>query len=131
MTAGGTNKEGEVFPEREVSGVQYKQGTVPYTGLVNYAGLEEAKNQMLYANADRDGIYTNSFEGWFAGAGVSYGYHWIITPRFSMEFTLGMGFAFLDYEKARCTECRQVIGKDTDFYFGPTRAGIGLIWMLK
>ncbi|MDR2148764.1 MAG: DUF3575 domain-containing protein [Tannerella sp.] len=85
----------------------------------------------MYANADRDGIYTNSFEGWFVGAGVSYGYHWILTPRFSMEFTLGVGFAYLDYEKTRCTDCRQVIAEDTDWYVGPTRLGIGLVWMIK
>jgi hypothetical protein len=128
MQTGATLPNGE---KAEVNGVQYKQGTTPYIGLINYAGREEAENQLLYAYADRDGIYTNSFEGWFAGAGVSYGYHWILSPRFSMEFTLGLGFAYFNYQKARCTDCRQVIGEDASWYLGPTRAGIGLVWMLK
>jgi hypothetical protein len=131
METGGRQGDGTVLPERQVSGVMYKPGTLPYVGLVNYAGAEEARNQMLYANADRDGVYTNSFEGWFAGAGVSYGYHWILGPHFSMEFTLGIGFAYLDYDKLRCTTCRQVIAQDKSWYFGPTRAGVGLVWMLK
>ena len=116
-----------------VKGVMYKAGKKPYTGLVNYAGYNEANDQynLDYANADRDGIYTNSFEGWFVGAGVSYGYHWILAPRFSMEFTIGVGFAYLNYEKTRCTDCKVTIGEDTDWYIGPTRLGIGLVWMIK
>jgi hypothetical protein len=128
MQTGATLPDGRKV---EVSGIQYKQGTTPYKGLIDYAGREEAENQLLYANADRDGIYTNSFEGWFVGAGVSYGYHWILTPRFSLEFTLGLGFAYFDYQKARCTDCRQVIAEGSDWYLGPTRAGIGLVWMVK
>ncbi|MDR0835464.1 MAG: DUF3575 domain-containing protein [Tannerella sp.] len=93
--------------------------------------IAQARSENVYANADRDGIYSNGFEGWFVGAGVSYGYHWIIAPRFSMEFTLGIGYAFLDYKKTRCTDCRTVIGEEVKHYFGPTRAGISLVWMLK
>ena len=114
-----------------VKGIQYKRGTVPYKGLVNKFGEDYARNQVLYSNADRDGMYINSFEGWFVGAGVSYGYHWVLAPRFSMEFTVGVGYAYLDYEKTRCTDCKQVIGSERTHYFGPTRAGISLVYILK
>jgi hypothetical protein len=129
----GDMQTGAVGPNgsrEEISGTVYRPGTLPYTGFLNY-DESEAQKQVQYANADRDGIFTNSFEGWFVGAGASYGYHWIMSSRFSMEFTIGIGFAYFNYEKARCTECRQVIAEDTDWYFGPTRAGIGLVWMLK
>ena len=96
---------------------------------VRGAGVEN--NDDIWGNADRDGIYINSFEGWFAGAGVSYGYHWILGPRFSMEFTIGVGYAYLDYEKNRCTDCKKKIGDATTHYFGPTRAGLSLVYMLK
>jgi hypothetical protein len=84
-----------------------------------------------WANADRDGIYINSFEGWFVGAGISYGYHWVLSPRFSMEFTLGVGYAYFDYEKSRCTDCRKKLGEESTHYFGPTRLGLSLVYMLK
>ena len=115
----------------KVKGIQYARGTKPYQGLIDKYGLEYANNQMMYANADRDGIYINSFEGWFIGAGVSYGYHLVLSPRFSMEFTVGVGYAFLDYDKTRCTDCKQIIGEGQSHYFGPTRAGISLVYMLK
>ena len=116
---------------QKVNGIQYERGTKPYQGLIDKFGEKYANDQIIYANADRDGIYTNSFEGWFIGAGVSYGYHWILNSRLSMEFTLGVGYAFLDYDKTRCTDCKQVIGEAKTHYFGPTRAGLSLVYMLK
>ncbi len=88
-------------------------------------------NDDVWGNADRDGIYTNNYEGWLIGAGVSYGYHWVLGRRFSMEFTLGLGYAYLDYDKNRCTDCKKKIGEESTHYFGPTRAGISLVYMLK
>jgi hypothetical protein len=114
-----------------VKGVQYKKGTEPYKGLVDKFGQAYANSQVIYSNADRDGIYTNSFDGWFAGLGVSYGYHCILSPRLSMEFTVGLGYAYLDFDKLRCTTCRQVIGEEKIHYIGPTRAGLSLVYMLK
>ena len=115
----------------KVKGIQYKPGTEPYKGLIDKYGEKYAIDQKIYANADRDGIYVNSFEGWFIGAGVSYGYHLVLAPRFSMEFTIGVGYAYLAYDKTRCTDCRQIIGEGKSHYIGPTRAGLSLIYMLK
>jgi hypothetical protein len=115
----------------DVKGIQYEKGTTPYPGLVDKHGEGYANSQIIYSNVDRDGIYTNSFEGWFAGVGVSYGYHWILSPRVGMEFTVGLGYTYLKYEKLRCTTCKQAIGDEEAHYFGPTRAGISLVYMLK
>ena len=109
-----------------VTGVGYNPADKAYPGLD-----EPGVNDKYWGNADRDGIYINTFEGWFIGAGVSYGYHLIMSPRFSMEFTLGAGYAFLKYEKSRCTDCKRKLGDETTHYFGPTRAGISVVYMLK
>jgi hypothetical protein len=128
MPTGKFNPDGT---EIKVSGVEYKKGTDPYSGLVTKFGRDYAGNQTVYSNADRDGIYINSFDGWFVGLGASYGYHWILSRRFSMEFTIGVGYAYLDYEKSRCTDCKQPLEDLTTHYFGPTKAGISLVYMIK
>ena len=114
-------------PNTKVQGIGYRPADKPYSGL----GDSAEANDIFWGNADRDGIYVNSFEGWFAGAGISYGYHLIMSRRFSMEFTIGVGYVFLDYDKTRCTDCKKKIGEGTTHYFGPTRAGISLVYMLK
>lgn len=71
------------------------------------------------------------YEGWLAGAGVSYGYHWILGKRWGLEATIGVGYAYLHYDKYRCEKCGDKLGKDSRHYVGPTKAGVTLIYMLK
>lgn len=75
-----------------------------------------------YMNAHR-------FQGWLAGAGVSYGYRRNFSERWGMEATLGVGYAYLSYEKYKCGSCEK-LGDGVKHYFGPTRAGISLIYTL-
>lgn len=71
---------------------------------------------------------THRFEGWLAGAGLSYGYRWNFSHRWAMEATLGVGYAYLSYDKYPCYTCGKKIGSETKNYFGPTKAGISLIF---
>lgn len=71
------------------------------------------------------------FEGWLAGAGLSYGYNWMLSPRWSIEATIGLGYAFIDYEKFECYKCGEKLDEGTYHYFGPTKVGISLIYFLK
>ncbi|NDV82361.1 DUF3575 domain-containing protein [Bacteroides sp. 51] len=68
------------------------------------------------------------YEGWLAGAGLSYGYRWNFSRNWALEATIGVGYAYLDYKKYECGDCGERIGADTKNYFGPTKAGITLIY---
>lgn len=68
------------------------------------------------------------YEGWLAGAGLSYGYRWNFSRRWGMEATFGLGYAYLDYSKYDCRDCGDKLGEKTKNYFGPTKAGITLIY---
>ncbi len=76
-------------------------------------------------------LNTHRFEGWLAGAGISYGYHWILARRWSLEANIGVGYAYLLYDKYPCVKCGDKIGREKKNYLGPTRAGISLIYMIK
>jgi opacity protein-like surface antigen len=78
-----------------------------------------------------DGIQHKRFEGWGGGTGVSYGYHWLLSSRFSLEFTFGVGYTYLKYSKFDCAKCSKEISKSKMHYFGPSKAGISVIFMLK
>jgi len=69
------------------------------------------------------------FEGQLAGAGVSYGNHWILTPRLSLEAEIGVGYARLWYDKYPCQSCAKLITNEKKNYWGLTRAGISLIYI--
>lgn len=71
------------------------------------------------------------YEGYGYGGGVSYGYNFYLSKRWSLEANIGVGYARLHYDKYDCVKCGSKIGTESKNYFGPTRAGISLIYYIK
>jgi len=68
------------------------------------------------------------FEGQLGGAGISYGYHWIVGPRWGLEAQIGAGYARLWYDRFPCQSCSKKLSSETKNYWGITRAGVSLIY---
>ena len=70
-------------------------------------------------------------EGYAYGGGISYGYQFYLGKRWSLEANIGLGYARLNYDKYECAKCGEKLGSVTKDYFGPTKAGISLIYIIK
>jgi long-subunit fatty acid transport protein len=108
-----------------------------HTGQFNVGGLTFFPNGMADGFTDNegefhpDGLQHKRFQGWLLGAGVSYGYHWILTDRFSLEFTLGFGYTYLNYDKYGYQNFDPKEAGRYMHYLGPTKIGITAVIMLK
>lgn len=71
------------------------------------------------------------YEGNAFGAGISYGYHWMWGKRWGMEFNVGAGASFMKYKKFEAVECGEKLGDFRKKYFGPTSAGIKIMYLIK
>ena len=71
------------------------------------------------------------YDGYGIGAGVTYGYHWAITRGFGLEFAVGAGVVYLDYDRFDCAACNRDSEPKTKTYFGPTNAAINLVFLIK
>lgn len=71
------------------------------------------------------------YQGNIYGAGISYGYQWILNKRWSMEATVGVGYARLNFDKYNCGTCGSKIGKEHKNYFGPTKIALSIIYVIK
>ena len=71
------------------------------------------------------------YEGYFWGGGLSAGYQWVLSNRFNIEASLGIGYIHARYDKYKCTACGRKLGRSGGDYIGPTRAAISIIYMLK
>lgn len=78
-----------------------------------------------------DNIRNNRYQGDLYGGGISYGYQWILSDRWNLEVTIGIGYARLAYDKYPCADCGSKIKSDHRNYFGPTKAGISIVYILK
>lgn len=72
-----------------------------------------------------------TYKGSMYGAGIAYGYHFPLNGKWSMELTVGVGYIYLDYNKFSCQECLEFQGSYKRNYWGPTKAGVSLIYMLR
>lgn len=71
------------------------------------------------------------YEGRSMGAGLSYGYSWILGKRWNLEATLGLGWLNLKYDKFQCAHCGKKIENKTENRFAPTKVAVNLIYMIK
>jgi len=69
------------------------------------------------------------FEGQLAGAGISYGYHWLLAPRWSFDAEIGVGYARLWYGKYPCQSCAKILTNENKNYWGLTRAGFSIAYL--
>ena len=77
------------------------------------------------------GIRTSRYEGDFMGAGLSYGYHFILSPRWSIETSIGVGFLHNKYERYRCFHCGEKTGSGNKNFIAPTKAAVSLVYVIK
>lgn len=97
----------------------------------SFFGLHGHYGEVNVSNLDVFGMSHYRYDGKVYGAGISYGYQWILGKRWSMEAVIGVGYARLDYDKYECGKCGEKLGHNTKNYFGPTKAAISFIYLIK
>lgn len=71
------------------------------------------------------------FEGGAYATGFTYGYQWLVSNRVNIGADIGFGYAHLDYKKYYCATCGDKVDHYTSDYFGPTKIGVSIIYLLK
>lgn len=102
-------------------------GVHAHGGQFNIGGLD---NSISFLGTDFSLLSDHRYQGWFVGAGVSYGYAWILGRHWNLEGEIGVGYAYSRYDEFKCAGC----GKKTDedkshHYIGPTKAAINLVYV--
>jgi len=77
------------------------------------------------------GTRSGRYEGFVAGAGISYGYQWILSPHWGVEAELGAGYVRAGYHHYRCAHCGEERARGHKDYLGPTKVAISLVYLLK
>lgn len=72
-----------------------------------------------------------AYDGNAYGGGISYGYQLYLSPHWNIEFTAGIGYVRFEYDKAPFPAGREVAGSYRNDYFGPTKLGISIMYIIK
>ena len=69
-------------------------------------------------------------QGWAFGAGIAYGYTWVLGKHWNLEAELGVGWIHTWYDLYNCEECSKKVESDRQHnYYGPTKAAINLVYV--
>lgn len=96
-------------------------------GQYNVGGL---KNSISFLGTDFSRLSDNRFQGWFAGAGLAYGYSWILGKHWNLEAEIGFGYSYTKFDTFECVGCGRKVEEDKEHhYVGPTKAAINLVYL--
>lgn len=96
-------------------------------GLYSEYNIRNHNLPMLFGSGSKH----HRFKGDAYGGGISYGYQLLLGYHWNLEFEVGVGYAHLNYDKYDCAMCGVKVGSFTKNYFGPTKAGISLVFLIR
>ena len=76
-------------------------------------------------------LETERLQGDMVAAGVGYGYHHILSPRWSLEAEIGLGLGYAWFDRYECATCGSKLGSDKKAFLKPTRAALSIVYIIK
>lgn len=102
-------------------------GTHVLGGLYNVGNLPL---HFKWLGRDFSALQDYRNQGWFAGAGVAYGYSWILGRHWNLEAEVGVGYVYTQYDVFECEVCGRKVKENVPYhYVGPTKAAINLVYV--
>lgn len=102
-------------------------GIHAHGGQVNFGGI---KNGIDFLGSNFSNLSDRRYQGWFAGAGVAYGYAFVLGRHWNLELELGVGYAYTKYDVFECSGCgRKVESGLSHHYVGPTKLALNLVYL--
>ena len=102
-------------------------GVHAHGGIFNVGGIDTG---ISFLGTDFSALRDSRYQGWFAGAGIAYGYDFILGRHWNLELEIGAGYAYSRYDQFECEVCGSTLAKGlTHHYFGITKAGISLVYL--
>lgn len=94
-------------------------------GQYNVGNIDPLVNSFL--GSDFYKLKDHRFQGWAVGAGIGYGYDWILSKHWNLEFEIGIGWIYTRYDQYPCTVCGTIEEKDRPHnYYGPTKLSLAI-----
>lgn len=77
------------------------------------------------------GLKEYRYQGDLYGAGLTYGYQWILGQNWNLELNAGVGYARMKYDKYERPKCGLFMGNESRNYFGLTKLSVSFVYILK
>lgn len=88
------------------------------------------RNSIHFLGTDFSDLTHNRYEGWMVGAGLAYGYSWILSKHWNIEAEIGFGWIYTRSDVYPCEKCGTKFDANrVHNYVGPTKAALNLVYL--
>lgn len=95
-------------------------------GQYNVGGINPG---VSFLGTDFRKLADRRYQGWLVGAGVAYGYAWILGRHWNLEAEIGLGYIYTRFDTYPCATCGRKLSEDRPHhYVGPTKAAVNLVY---
>ena len=95
-------------------------------GQYNFGNFDTS---LSFLGTDYSVFADHRHQGWYAGAGIAYGYSFILSRHWNLELELGAGYVYTRYDVFECQGCGRKVEEDKPHhYVGPTKAAVNLVY---
>ncbi|MCM1068244.1 MAG: DUF3575 domain-containing protein [Muribaculaceae bacterium] len=95
-------------------------------GQYNFGNLN---NNIKFLGTDFSKLSDQRYQGWMVGAGVAYGYSWILSRHWNIEAEIGIGWIYTRSDVYNCSNCGKKVRSNVPHnYVGPTKAALNIIY---
>lgn len=116
------------FLGMHVLGGQYNFGN--FGQLESHPWRQAQDKRVMFLGTNLGELWNHRLQGWFVGAGVAYGYTWILDRHWSFEAEIGLGWIYTRFDKFNCAGCGKKVEPDkVHNYVGPTKAALNIIYV--
>ena len=96
-------------------------------GKFNIGNLD---NDFKFLGTNFSVLSDQRFQGWAVGGGLAYGYSYMLNEHWNLEAELGLGYAYMKYDRYPCAVCGDKIAEDQSHnYWGVTKLAINLVYL--
>ncbi len=110
-----------------------ERNTGHFFGMHLFGGQYNVGNidmDFKFLGTDFSRLKDSRFEGWYGGAGLAYGYSWILSRHWNLEAELGIGWSYTRYDRFRCADCgKKVESNRPHNYVGLTKAAVNFVYV--
>lgn len=97
-----------------------------HSGQYNVGGL---KNGFSLLGTDFSKLSDRRYQGWFVGAGIAYGYAWILNKHWNLESEIGIGYSYTNSNVYPCAVCgKKLENNKPHHYVGLTKVAVNLVY---
>ena len=119
-----------VQPEARVWFCEVFQGSFfGFHAIGGQFNIGDIPHGFKFLNSDFRKLKDHRYQGWGAGAGVAYGYAWMLAKHWNLEAEIGIGWIYTNYDRYPCTVCGTKDGSGHHNYFGPTKLALSIEYL--